>query len=97
MRPLPIAFAVIFAASALPADARSTLAENLKAAHAGKCATEDPCNYCTAVSGDWKDLAVEPSDLPWGSECRFKSSTGWQKGIVYTVYPDKPFSVNFKK
>ena len=77
------------------AEARSTLAERLRKVHDMFCPTEAPCNYCTSVSTP--HIAIAQTTAPWGSECRFKSHTGWQRGIVYTFYPDKPFPVNWKK
>lgn len=82
---------------AAEASGREPRRDLLRDNHAKRCPTEAPCNYCAIewpAEGFWLQTCGPVND-EWGAECRCKSGSGWQNGKVMTVYPDKPFDVNY--
>jgi hypothetical protein len=71
----------------------------LKEVHDRYCPTDEPCNYCRVpLTGPYKFVYTcgGPTNEPWGTDCRCKSRDGWMAGKVHTIYPDKPYTVNFE-
>ncbi len=92
---LSVVVAVVLIAPT-PGAASEPRLDILKDVHAQACPSEAPCNYCSIYLRDGYWLPeCGPVNDPWGAECRCKSRSGWQDGKVMTIYPDKPFTVNY--
>ena len=94
MRMLATTLFILVSATPLLA---ATAEEGIKWIHSKYCPTEAPCNYCTVNLRNvgWLPFCG-PVNEPWGVDCRCKSLEGWQNGKVFTVYPDRPFRVNWE-